>query len=170
MHNMTPEKYVEFIKPKQGDPTYTLLKAHLLFEEMLRAYLDKMLPSPEALKGSRLTFAQVLAVARALSPQSSQANWCWKAVADFNKIRNLLAHEGAQAELHEKLQAFVKQVVTQSGVPLPPPAWSRKRDEASGAPVGHAFLDVDLATVGLYFMLSALLGFPPPPVPMDVIA
>jgi hypothetical protein len=62
-----PDRFLSTITLQQGDPTFSILKAHLLFEEILRAHLELCLPNPRALAGARLSFAQVLALVRALS-------------------------------------------------------------------------------------------------------
>src|SRR5688572_6119426 len=98
MPNNTIENYLNFITPIPGDPTYSLLKAHLLFEELLRAYLTRTLRHPGALEGARLTFVQLLAVARSCS-SAPPDHWCWAAVGKLNKLRNMLSHEAAPKAL-----------------------------------------------------------------------
>lgn len=118
MPKNTVENYLKFITPTPGDPTYSLLKAHLLFEEVLRAHLSRTLRHPDALEGARLTFVQLLAVARACSSAPAD-HWCWVAVAKLNKLRNMLSHEAAPKALSEKIGEYVSFVVGQSGAPLP---------------------------------------------------
>ena len=49
MAKNTMSGYMRWITPTPGDPTYSLLKAHLLFEELLRTYLAHNLPHADAL-------------------------------------------------------------------------------------------------------------------------
>jgi hypothetical protein len=151
------KNYLKFITPTPGDPTYSLLKAHLLFEELLRAYLARTLQHSEALEGARLTFVQLLAVARACSDVSPD-HWCWAAVTKLNKLRNLLSHETAPKALSEKIGEYVSFVVAQSGAPLPE-AKRSLNGPPTGASSGPLYLAVDLATIGLYYSFSGLLGY-----------
>jgi len=154
----TIEGYLHWISPKPGDPTYSLLKAHLLLEDLLRAYLAKTLPHPEALKDARLTFVQLLAVARSCCIAAPPDHWMWKAIADLNKLRNMLSHEAAPKDLARKITEYAKFVATQSKVPFPPP-------ESSNAGCGlstsgqHLFGLADIATLGLYIEATSNLGF-----------
>lgn len=157
MPRNTVENYLKFITPTPGDPTYSLLKAHLLFEELLRAYLARALQHPEALEGTRLTFVQLLAVARACSKVPPD-HWCWAAVAKLNKLRNLLSHQTAPKALFGKIGEYVSFVVAQSGAPLPEAVHSFNCPSTGGFS-GQLYLAVDLATIGLYYSLSDLLGF-----------
>jgi len=153
----TIENYLRFITPVQGDPTYSLLKSHLLIEELLRSYLRKALPNPDALSGSRLTFAQILSVARACSVVSPD-NWCWVAVSKLNKLRNMLSHETDPKDISKKIQEYVDYVVSNSGVPLPEPEIKNGATKL-GTDSGPAYMVVELATIGLYYSFSNLLGF-----------
>ena len=116
------DRYLELITPKLGDSTYTLLKAHLIFEELLHAYLAKTLPHSNALTGARLTFAQLLAVARASSHRVQPDNWIWKAIGDLNKLRNMLSHEVSPASLAKRIDAYTVFVASNTRpLPLPLP-------------------------------------------------
>jgi len=157
MPENTVKNYLTFITPTPGDPTYSLLKAHLLFEELLRSFLTRALRHPDALDGARLTFVQLVAVARACSSLPPD-HWCWVAVGKLNKLRNMLSHEAAPKALSEKIGEYVSFVERESGRPLPEPKYS-----LTSAPARNAseplYLAVDLATIGLYYTLSDLLGF-----------
>jgi len=157
MPKNTIENYLKFITPTAGDPTYSLLKAHLLFEELMRAYLARAMRHPETLDGARLTFVQLLAVARACS-NLDPGHWCWAAVGKLNKLRNLLAHETAPKLLSEKIGEYVSFVVAQSGQSLPEPELPLHASPTESSPAPF-YLAVDLATIGLYYTLSGLLGF-----------
>ena len=148
------ENYINYITPKPGDPTYSILKAHLLFEELLRAFLSRTLPHPEALEGSRLTFLQLLSVAQACSAAQNN-HWCWIGLKKLNKLRNMLSHETTPKDLADKTNDYVKFITDNSGIPLPaPPTTSSPSNSAQ-----HGYLSVDLVTVGLYYYFSNTLGF-----------
>lgn len=149
-----PENYLRWISPKTGDPTYSILKAHLVFEELLRAYLNKTLPHAGALEGSRLSFSQLLALVRAVSGNVPFDCWIWQAIADLNRIRNLLAHETVPGKLSSRIQRYVE-FVQASTMPLPPPLLSTG-DQTS---VGKRFYAVDMATMVLYYVTADRLGF-----------
>jgi hypothetical protein len=142
------------VTQEPGDPTFSVLKAHLIFEELLRAYLDRELLNPKALEGARLTFAQILAVARACSP-ASDITWHWDAMAKLNSIRNMLSHNLLPAERDSRIADFVSFVVKNNGVPMPPPTI------AHGEPVpsGRFFLEIDMATGALFGFTAGELGF-----------
>lgn len=150
--------YLRWITPGQGDPTYSLLKAHLLFEELLRAYLARTLPHASALEGARLTFVQLLAVARASSTHVQPNLWIWKAFGDLNKLRNMLSHEARPSAMAERMDAYTKFVVESMKVPLPDFPFVSKEAKAI-LPGSHLFSAVDMVTLGLYYHSAALLGF-----------
>ena len=152
------DAYMRWITPTPGDPTYSLLKAHLVFEELLRAYLANKLPHASALDGARLTFAQLLAVARACSPNVEPDHWVWKAIGDLNKLRNMLAHEARPKALLERTNEYIKFVETGLQYPLPESNLFAGSPEAKLAP-GHLYSALDLVTVGLYFAAALALGF-----------
>jgi len=162
--------YLEWITPKQGDPTYSVLKAHLLFEELLRSYLHRVLPHASALDGARLTFVQLLAVARASSTHAAPDHWIWKAIGDLNKLRNLLSHETRPKALAEKMEDYKRFVVQNTGSPLPEPAYRanstppREDTLPLGAPAhtegnAHLYSAIDVVTVSLYYVTAAILGY-----------
>jgi hypothetical protein len=154
------DPYLRHITPMQTDPTYSILKAHLLFEEMLRDYLNRALPNPSALESARLSFAQLLAVVRALSKNVPVDHWHWKAISELNKLRNTLAHNLEPAALGEKIEKYVEYVVRESGNPLPPPSALLRSGEARSVG-GPLYLDVDMVTAGLFMYTAASLGLIP---------
>ena len=151
--------YMRWITPGVGDPTYSLLKAHLLFEELLNSYLARTLAHSSALKGARLTFAQTLALARASSRHIEPEHWVWKAISDLNRIRNSLSHEARPKDLPQKMSEYVAFVVSNTKRPLPEPAIRVSADDVQSAAQGHCFTAADLATIGLYYTAASLLGF-----------
>jgi hypothetical protein len=151
------DNYLRWITPKVGDPTYSLLKAHLLFEELLRTYLARVLPHPNALDGSRLTFVQLLAIARASSTHVAPDYWIWKAIGDLNKMRNMLSHEARPKDLAEKVQAYAQLISQHTKVPLPEPTFVADATLATNSK--HLYSVVDMVTLGLYYSSAAALGF-----------
>lgn len=162
--------YLEWITPKLGDPTYSLLKAHLLFEELLRSYLDRVLPHAKALEGARLTFAQLLAVARACSPHVEPSHWIWSAIGELNKLRNTLSHETRPKALADKIEQYQRLIIENTGRPLPTPIHQSttdssgkgdpdRNDATQNAFNGHLYSSLDLVTVNLYYSTAGALGY-----------
>lgn len=162
--------FLEWIVPKPGDPTYSILKAHLLFEELLRSYLHRVLPHASALDGARLTFVQLLAIARASSTHAAPDHWIWKAIGDLNKLRNLLSHETRPKALAEKMENYKRFVLQNTRSPLPEPAHqpdSTSQREgtlpvdapAPTAGSAHLYSAIDVVTVSLYYVTAAILGY-----------
>jgi hypothetical protein len=158
MASNTFDAYTAWITPTPGDPTFSLLKAHLLFEELLRAYLSRTLPYSSALDGARLTFVQLLAIARASSTHAQPDHWMWKAISDLNKLRNVLSHEARPKTLREKLNEYISSVETGLKLPLPESNLVRGSSEAN-ASVGHLYSATDVVTFGLYYFVASTLEF-----------
>ncbi|MBL0726082.1 hypothetical protein [Piscinibacter sp. HJYY11] len=159
------ELFLGSITQREADPTYSLLKTHLVFEEVLRDYIQSRLPHPQALDGARLTFAQRLAVARAISTHVSPDNWHWVAIADLNKLRNLLAHNLQPAELRGKIESYTESVIGKLGVSLPEP---KQREEGIELPEEEIprYSAFDMANAALFTYSCSLLGL----VSADLIA
>lgn len=149
---------MRWITPVAGDPTYSLLKAHLLFEELLRTYLAHTLPHAAALDGARLTFAQVLAVARACSPHVNPDHWIWKAIGDLNRLRNMLSHESRPKAMRERMNEYISFVEDGLKFPLPESTITAGSAEAREAK-GHLYSAIDVVTFGLYYFTAVTLGF-----------
>ena len=152
------EGYLRWIAPKLVDPTYSVLKAHLLLEELLRAFLAKTIPHPEVLRGARLTFGQLLAVARSCCTSVSPDHWMWKAIADLNRLRNMLSHEVEPKDLAEKISEYADFIAIQSKRPFPEPNVG-KGEGISTSFDQPLFGLVDIATLGLYIQVAGSLGF-----------
>lgn len=150
---------MRWITPQVGDPTYSILKAHLLFEELLNAYLSRSLAHATALQGARLTFTQTLAVARASSRHIEPEHWVWKAIGDLNRIRNLLSHEARPTDLRKKLDDYVTFVVANTKRPLPKAPIRAGENGVPSATQGHYFTAVDMVTISLYYFTAGVLGF-----------
>lgn len=152
------EGYLRWITPTPADPTYSLLKAHLLFEDLLRAYLTRILPHANSLDGGRLTFVQLLAVARASSTHIAPDHWVWKAIGDLNKLRNMLSHEARPKAMGEKMDEYAKFIVQNTKVPLPEPTFIA--GAGASVPSGvHLYSKADMVTLTLYYSAATSLGF-----------
>ena len=151
----TFDRFMAAITQQFGDPTFSILKAHLIFEEILRTYLERRLPNAKAIAGARLTFAQTLALVRALQPPASDG-WEWEAVAKLNALRNQFAHHLSPSERDSKISEYVTFVVARSGHPLPEPAGKVASAPADGGPFYQA---VDMVNAGLFTVVALLLGF-----------
>ncbi len=81
--------------PFEGDTTLQILKGHLLVEEHIRQLVTLQLPTPKALTGSdgaSYDCHQMICLAEAITAESNQEQWVWKALKKLNKLRNFLAH------------------------------------------------------------------------------
>ena len=155
VHDSHFSRYLGYITPARGDPTYSVLRAHLLFEEMFWAHINHSFPNPNELKGARLTFSQMISVVRATNPTDPD-DWGWVALGKLNRIRNLLSHESRPRNLSHKITEYVEFYVRQSGIPLPD---LEPTNDGSTSLPSHTYLPVDLVTVGLYYRIAARLGF-----------
>lgn len=157
--------YLRYITPNAADPTYSILKAHLLFEEMLRDYLSKVLPHPQSLDGARLSFAQLLAIARAITKHPAPESWHWHAISELNRIRNLMAHHLESKALEQKINGYIEHIVSSTGVALPPPAVTLSQEQTikQSQPLYQA---VDMVTAALFMFTAATFGL----VPEEVLA
>jgi hypothetical protein len=150
------DRYLEFVTPKSGDSTYSVLKAHLLIEEILNSFLERKLNHPEALKGARLSFAQKLSIVRSLA-RSQPDHWAFQAVEKINAIRNSLAHERQPKDLAKKIRDYIEIVTKNTGVPLPQSSGTNGKPEPPVASDGPKYYAIDVATIGLYVQLHSLL-------------
>lgn len=88
------ERFEKHFNSSMDDITLTL-KCHLLLEEMLRDFCSKIVPQPQYLADSRLTFAQVLDLSRALYPTEVKLGFLaelWPVAEKINRVRNMMAH------------------------------------------------------------------------------
>lgn len=156
--------FLRCITPGRADPTYSLLKAHLLFEDVLHEYIKSSLPHPESLEDARLTFAQWLAIAKACSTHLDPTDWRWKAIGLLNKLRNLLAHNLEPEKFLEHEQKYIDLILSNTGHTLPPPAAIIRNNDT----VAHSqpfYLAVDLVTGVLFTSTTIMLGL----VPSDLV-
>lgn len=76
------------------DEQSAVLKAHLLIEGVIRDFAYSSVPNPEHLRGIRLTFQQIVGIARSLIfLKGAGIDRYWDMIDHLNKLRNLMAHE-----------------------------------------------------------------------------
>ena len=83
-----------------------ILKGHLVIEEALNAAVARKLPHPEHLKKARLSFYQLVHVAKTMFDLTApntildrEVAEVWDAMLALNKIRNELAHQVSPEDL-----------------------------------------------------------------------
>ncbi|HLO63860.1 MAG TPA: hypothetical protein VK165_12955 [Azonexus sp.] len=90
--------------PIKGDAALSILKGHLLIEELIWQLICQKVEHPDALK-VRFSFEQQVCLARALVRERANG-WEWEAASALNKIRNQLAHRLQPHDLEAKLNSF----------------------------------------------------------------
>ena len=76
------------------DEQSAVLKAHLLVEGVIRDFCYKSVRNPKHLRGMRLTFQQIVGIARSFIVLTGPGyDLFWNMVEHLNKLRNLMAHE-----------------------------------------------------------------------------
>lgn len=104
--------------PTTNDVTLTVLKGHLVIEELLYALAEEHCPNPEHLSKARLSFAQLHSVVQALVsvPVPQEA---WQGIAELNGLRNALAHKLHPQDIEGRVERLYKLCLV--GLePLPP--------------------------------------------------
>lgn len=159
--------FVDWVTPRFGDSTYSLLRGHLKFEQLLNSYFDRVLPHPRQLDKARLSFSQKLAIARSICTTMPPTDWAWSALEKLNKIRNMLAHDPGE-KVRTEINAYVEFCVQGFDDPLPVTDEADvKREVANGK---HLFTAADVVTVGLYGHMSGRLGLLGAPLPKPEVA
>jgi hypothetical protein len=145
-----------FLKPAEGDPTYLVLKAHLLAEEVLYLYVERRAHRSGPISAARLSFSQLLALCRAFHPYSSEDWWAWSALQKLNSLRNTLAHNLEPKDLQERIVEFSLFVAVSIGATEDTEIGVQYERLAKGGT--HPFI---LALVALHTAVCATLGFNP---------
>ena len=141
-------------EPQAHDPTFLVLKAHLLCEELLRDFIAKQSKHPTALNGARLTFSQLLKLAQAFASTLDPNDWRCRALTELNRLRNSMAHEFEADSAEVIIQRFVGIVIPEVGGDFPTlEAFPRDPETGSFHPKAFA-----LAITGLYAVLCVRLG------------
>ena len=89
--------------PETDDLALTVLKGHLLVEEVLFELAGLALPHPQYIDDARLGFHKLACVVRAAVPQKSD-DPCWQLVLKLNSVRNAFAHNLEPPNLQTHLQ------------------------------------------------------------------
>jgi len=98
------------LMPAQDDLILIVLRGHLLVEEQLLATVKAHARRPEAIQEARLSFRQMLHVARSVSTlQVPDA--VWSAALKLNELRNALAHQLEPSALDAKISALVDPLI-----------------------------------------------------------
>ncbi|WP_394237104.1 hypothetical protein [Pseudomonas anguilliseptica] len=144
-----PEPLIRFMKvlPKNGDIELTLLKCHLLSEEVLTKLISKAFKNPKHLSDARLSFSQKIKLARAAN-EINHASWVWKALELLNQARNELSHSLALEETQERINKFVLHVKSHS-------------DETPSNVITEKFTEFHWAIFNVYLIIVAAANFDP---------
>ncbi|WP_047046253.1 hypothetical protein [Vibrio mexicanus] len=135
------------VLPRSGDRELTLLKAHLVIEEVLTKILVKECVNEKYLNEAKLQFHQKVKLVRAFN-DLTQSEWVWKALHKLNQARNYMSHNLTEHELEGKISAFTNYV--QSNNP--------ELFEESNT---GKFSDFHMATFATYIPLAAYVNFEP---------
>jgi len=111
-------RFAEYL-PKDGNTELSLLKVHLLIEELLNLVIERNMKRPDFLQEARLPFEKKLVLAQGFLNGVSEAEWVWRAIGKLNEARNKLAHNLDNEAIERKLDAFINCVERVEG---PPPA------------------------------------------------
>jgi hypothetical protein len=116
--DLTPlTRFIEHL-PKNGDLELSLLKCHLLVEEVLTKVLLGSTKHPNYVQKARLTFAQKTSLARSVSDLEHRA-WLWGAIAKLKDARNILVHGLSVENIKAELEEFVGFVEAEEGLRTP---------------------------------------------------
>ncbi len=144
------------MKPAAEDPTYLVLKAHLLAEEVLYRFIESQAYRPDSLSEARLGFAQLVALSRSFHRYSKEDWWGWVALKKLNSLRNLLAHNLEPKDLKDRIIEFSVFVAEAIGATTDAEIGQEYKKLATGGT--HPFV---LALVALHIATCATLGFDP---------
>ena len=150
------KRLLGFLRPAEGDPTYLVLKAHLLAEEVLYLYVKGRAYRPGPISAARLSFSQLLALCRAFHPYSSEDWWAWSALQKLNSLRNTLAHNLEPKDLQDRIVEFSLFVADSIGATKDSEIGAEYENLAKGGT--HPFV---LALVALHTAVCTMLGLNP---------
>jgi hypothetical protein len=145
---------LEALTPRRTDPTFSVLKAHLLVEEFLTEYLATKVTAARHLQNARLSFSQKLALARSMSPRHDD-EFTWDRLAKLNSLRNELAHKRDPAAAAEKIEAFVSEAKRLAPMPEPAARVSASSPMPAGGPW---YTDLDMALMVICSLAALALG------------
>lgn len=105
--------------PKDGNAELSLLKTHLLIEELLNLAIERNMKRPDFLQKSQLQFEKKLVLTQGFLVGHSESEWVWKAITKLNEARNKLAHNLDKELVEKKLESFINCVEKVDGPPPP---------------------------------------------------
>jgi hypothetical protein len=115
-HDLRPLiRFMEHL-PKSHDVELTILKCHLLIEELLHKIIEKKAENPHFIDSANLRFIQKMYLARAFTKTGIKP-WVWGAVKQLNKTRNKLSHGLSANEIKAEYDSFIRIVESATGVP-----------------------------------------------------
>jgi len=88
--------------PNTDDLSLTVLKGHLLIEEMLVKAIERLLPNPGYLRSERLSFHQRVCLLRS-AIRGKHDHDAWSLIEKLNTLRNALVHNLDPPELRKKI-------------------------------------------------------------------
>ncbi|WP_376694484.1 hypothetical protein [Wenzhouxiangella sp. EGI_FJ10409] len=96
--------------PRGDDLTLIVLKGHLLVEEQINGLIGDNVIDEKPLERARLTFAQRIALVRALVPPSRVSSLKLDATEKLNSLRNELAHNLSSEKIEKKVIRFLESI------------------------------------------------------------
>ena len=140
--------------PAGNDQTLTILKGHLLIEELLREMINSKLKVPLSHSKVRFEFDQCLALGKSLSGDEFQ-DWVWQAMKKLNKLRNDLAHNLEPKGFNDRVADFITYVESNKEVDI-----GRE----------NTFGPLRWALAGIYIKFSVGMRFKPQLLSMPALA
>ena len=150
------DRLVQHFRPSEKDPTYLVLKAHLVAEELLIEFLMRQASSSKHISEARFSFSQLISLSKAFHQFCDDEWWVWGGLKKLNSLRNLLAHNLEPKDLTERIVDFSVFVANAIGVTSDSEIGEAYEKLATTGT--HPFL---LALVALHMSLSTRLGFDP---------
>jgi hypothetical protein len=109
------ENFLHLLSHLDADHAATVaLKGHLVIEEKMTSAITKFVFHSSYLEDGRLTFAQKLALCRAISTDQNE-NSMWDLIAKLNKLRNALSHSLEGASRAKAMEGVRTAYLTQVG-------------------------------------------------------
>lgn len=97
--------------PVESDIVLTILKCHLIVEELIWRLISNRLPAPNTLDGARLTSFQKICLAESLiddfTRQVQEIDWLWSAIRKLNSLRNNIAHDLSESGIKDSIKDFI---------------------------------------------------------------
>lgn len=97
------------VLPSGRELDLVILKAHLLIEEQVNAFIDERLTNAGALKKAELNSFQRICLAESFFPSDFKP-WLWPALTKLNKLRNDIAHKISPAGIHARIDHIIKSI------------------------------------------------------------